>query len=272
MVDRITVVVPTLNSVQTLEWTLFSLTMQRDCQVTIVVADSGSTDGTLELCSRYSVQHIYVPPGNMYRAINAGMMLSETHWVTYLNSDDFVYPSSYARLMKCGNENQSDVVYGSCDFVDWEGRFIHSYTPGYPHELLQQFLHAQLSFAQPAAIFTRQLFSELSGFDEAYRNAADLDFFLRAVLAKKRFTMLPGPPVACFRIHYHQKSQDTHQVLNETRHVQNRFGDAKKSFVLDVFRWRARNIPNYMIRILRYLSLNRRLKIVRTLDAWDQVG
>lgn len=270
MADIITVVVPTLNSARTLEWTLFSLAIQQGCQATVIVTDSGSTDGTLELCRRYNVQVIYVAPGNMYRAINVGIKAANTRWVTYLNSDDLVYPCSYARLIKLGEETQSDVVYGSCDFVDWEGRFIHSYTPGYPYELLSQFLTSQLSFAQPAAIFTRQLFDELGGFSEDYQLASDLDFFLRAVLAKKRISMLRGPTVACFRIHHQQSSQNVQKLRAEISHIQNRFADSKRSHTLDTFKWRVRNIPNYLIRILRGWTLSGRLRIVRTMDVEDE--
>ena len=267
MTDTITVVVPTLNSVQTLEWTLFSLSTQQGCRATVIVADSGSTDGTLDLCRRYNVQIIYVPPGNMYRAINAGIKSASNHWVTYLNSDDLVYPYSYARLIQLAKETQSDIVYGSCDFVDWEGRFIHSYTPGHPYELLSQFLDSQLSFTQPAAIFTRQLFDELGGFSEEYKLASDLDFFLRAVLAKKHISMLPGPTVACFRIHHKQSSQNIQQICAETRRIQNHFTYSKHFLRLDTFKWRIRNIPNYLIRILRHWTLRGRLRIVRTMDA-----
>lgn len=270
MAETITVVVPTLNSDRTLEWTLCSLATQQRCQPTVVVVDSGSTDATLEICHRYGVRVIYVPPGNMYQAINAGMKTANTGWVTYLNSDDLVYPFSYARLMKLGEETHSDVVYGSCDFVDWEGRFVHSYTPGYPRELLSQFLHSQLSFAQPAAIFTRHLFDELGGFSEEYKLASDLDFFLRAVLAKKRFSMLTGSTVACFRIHQKQASQNIEKLRAETKDIQNRHVSSDRSATFDTLRWRIRNIPNYLVRILRHWSLSGRLRIVRTLHAGDE--
>src|SRR5215469_16640666 len=96
---QIGVVVPTLNSAATLHWTLCSLRTQRDVSIEIIVADSGSTDETPDICKFWGVQTIYVPPGNMYRAINAGLRQFDTEWVTYLNSDDVVYPNSYARLV-----------------------------------------------------------------------------------------------------------------------------------------------------------------------------
>src|SRR5215472_12245746 len=95
---KIGVVVPTLNSGSTLDWTLCSLKSQQGVAIDVLVADSGSEDETLAICRRWAVPAIYVPPGNMYRAINAGLRQMTAEWVTYLNSDDFVYRHSYSRL------------------------------------------------------------------------------------------------------------------------------------------------------------------------------
>ena len=120
--QQIGVVVPTLNSAATLTWTLCSLRSQKDVSVEMIVADSGSVaDGTLDICKFWDVRTIYAPPGNMYRAINAGLRQLDTEWVTYLNSDDIVYPQSYARLVARGEEQGASLVYADCDFVDFEG-------------------------------------------------------------------------------------------------------------------------------------------------------
>src|SRR5207253_199231 len=70
---QVGIVIPTLNSARTLEWTLLSLLRQDGCEMRLVVADSNSSDGTLEICARWNVPVIQVPAGNMYRAINAGL-------------------------------------------------------------------------------------------------------------------------------------------------------------------------------------------------------
>src|SRR6266511_3523577 len=110
------VVIPTLNSAGTLEAALYSALQQDGCATDVIVADSGSTDGTLEICSRWKVRTVYVPPGNMYRAINEGVRLLDSPWVAYLNSDDFVYGDGYARLVARGETAGADVVYGNGDY------------------------------------------------------------------------------------------------------------------------------------------------------------
>ncbi|EPF24462.1 glycosyltransferase [Microcystis aeruginosa] len=51
-ISEISYVIPTLNSAATLDMTLLSLRSQKDVEVNIIVVDSGSTDGTLDLLQK----------------------------------------------------------------------------------------------------------------------------------------------------------------------------------------------------------------------------
>ena len=179
----ISCVVPTLNSAATLDATLLSLRSQKNINLKIIVADSGSTDGTLEICQRWEVPSIYVPPGNMYQAINAGLRQCTSEWFTYLNSDDWIYPDSIARLLAQGKQSNADVVYGNCDYTDEQSRFVYPFEAAAPNELLPLFRLRRMAFAQPAAIFRRSSYEKLNGFDESLLYSADADFYIRALLA-----------------------------------------------------------------------------------------
>ncbi len=247
------VVVPTLNSAATLDWTLCTLRSQRGSSVRVMVVDSGSDDGTLETCKRWDVQTIYVPPGNMYRAINAGMKLLPTEWVTYLNSDDAVYSDAYARLMQLGNSTRADVVYGHCDYVDYFGRLQYPFFSVRANRVDALFRRGLLGFAQPAAIFRKDLFEALSGFDESYRCVGDLDFFARAAKSRSVFARLQLPTVAAFRLHPLQLSRKEAELAHkEKKTVVAALGlSAHLTDLLALLQWRTANAPNYVIRFLR---------------------
>jgi glycosyltransferase involved in cell wall biosynthesis len=262
----ISVAIPTLNSIKTLEHTLFSLSRQNGCRVEVIVADSGSTDGTLSICERYSIPAIYVPPGNMYSAINAALSMCHSPWFCYLNSDDIVYPRSYARLIRYGEEQKADIVYGGCDFIDEEGRFLHSYLPGRPNELRSQFITSQLSFAQPASIFRKNVFERLNGFDEKYDLIADLDFFLQSVMIGCKFVMLEGKSVCGFRISHQQLSQQLEKMNAQNKQVREKYGKPTLKDLWLTGVWRFRNWPNYLIRILRHHTMVGRYRLVKTSD------
>jgi len=255
---QIGVVVPTLNSASTLPWTLLSLRSQRDVTLEVVVADSGSQDGTLDICKSWGVKTIYVSPGNMYRAINAGLRQIDSEWVTYLNSDDIVYPQSYARLVARGQEQRASLVYGDCDFVDSEGRFLFMVKSPPPRRVpgmvrLSTHFSGRLGFKQPATIYRRSAFQELEGFDERYRLIADYDFFFRLVISDHAIAKLQRPTVAAFRLHGSQLSRREQTSLTEELKSFQKATNVRAS-PLDLFDelyWRLQNSPSYLWRLAK---------------------
>ena len=249
---QISVVVPTRNSAATLDWTLLSLRRQRDCVVHIIVADSGSTDGTLQICKHWNVPTVYAEPGNMYRAINIAMKQCQGEWLAYLNSDDWVYPDSLARLISQGETTGVDVVYGHCDYTDGLGRFLYSSSVPKPAQLLSLFRSGIFGFAQQSAIFRKQVYQQQNGFDENYSLSADYDFYFRALLAGARFAHLAGPTVACFRLHANQltnmKAKEMYAEINTIR--SNLSGGINVLDKVKVAQWRLKSVPHYLLRLL----------------------
>lgn len=249
----ITVAVPAWNSAATLQQTLLSLSEQRDVDVRVVVVDSGSTDGTLEICRRWNVECRYCPPGSMYAAINVGLRDARTEWVAYLNSDDWVYPNSYARLIAHGENTQAEFVYGHCDYSDAEGRFWFSYRACRPSEILPLFRLRTMGFAQQTTIYRRSLYQQLDGFSERYRYSADAEFYQRAALSGCMMERLDGASVAMFRLHPNQLTQTASGPMDaeRTRLWQELGQAASWSDRLVAWRWKLGNWAAYANRRMR---------------------
>ncbi|QQS48754.1 MAG: glycosyltransferase [Acidobacteriota bacterium] len=256
--------IPTLNSAGTLEQAIVSLRSQVGGEVEIVVVDSGSTDGTLEICRRHNIQTLFEEPGNIYRAINRGLQGSETEWLAYLNSDDWLYPDALRRLIDHGSD--SDVVYGNCDYADEGGRFLFSFRAASPCCLMALFRTGRMGFAQPASIFRNRVFRQLEGFDTRYRFKADADFVIRALNHDYKFARLTGRPTACFRIHRSQLSNARKDEIDAEGGML--FGGMMPGLSdrIRLLKWRMTNIPHYALRILRDSLLSGRISINRSVD------
>lgn len=253
------VAIPTWNSGRTLHAALLSVKGQQGCRTDIVVADSGSTDDTLSICASLGIRTVYVPPGNMYRAINVGLRQLDAEWVAYLNSDDFVYTDSYHRLVAIGTASGADVAYGGGDYVDAHGRFLYSLRAPAPSALRALFSAMFFGFMPHATVFRKTVFEELSGFDERFTHIADMEFFGRACFAGRRFAAVPCPSVAAFRIHAGQISaKEPDVVRSERARLKTNWGC--KSPIAGrwaIARWKLRNVRHYFVRWLRTGQLRR---------------
>lgn len=250
MKHQITYVVPTLNSDSTLESTLLSLKCQEQVDVKIIVVDGGSKDKTLDICHKWGVDSHYLPPGNMYKAINYGLKFCTTEWIAYLNSDDILYMNSLSELIQFGNRSKADVVYGNCDFIDINGRFMYSFSSPSPEQLISIMKMKTSGISQPTVIFRKELYEKLDGFDENFLYAGDYDFFFRAICTKATFSFFTDYPVACFRLHSSQfskiKAKELREETNKTLHNNPTIID-----FLTFYLWRFKNTSQYLLRILR---------------------
>jgi len=260
----ITCVVPTLNGAATLDFTLASLLNQKGVELRVVVVDSGSTDDTLAICRRWGVETLYEPPGNMYKAINLGMATASSEWVAYVNSDDLLFGSSLERLIDLGRASSADLVYGDADFIDFDGRFLSSYSSARPDELLPLFRSHIMGLVQPSVIYTAAAYHRLNGFDTQYRLGADADFYLRALLTGMKYAYLPKTTVTAFRLHAGQQTgKNLESFAVELKQIFEPIGAPSVSDRVVLARWRTRNGPNYMMRAARLALLGRGLHFPR---------
>ena len=268
-ISEISYVIPTLNSAATLDMTLLSLRSQKDVEVDVIVVDSGSTDGTLDICKRWDVKTLYAEPGNMYRAINTGLQECDTEWLGYVNSDDWLYPDSVNRLTTFGKHTKADIVYGSCDYTDGYGRFVYSMSAARPEQLLSLFRIGIFGFAQPAAIFRNRVYQKLKGFKEDYSLSSDADFYLRALLSNLKFSRFSGESISCFRIHENQLTNKKREAMEaEKQQIYSTIQPAQLQDWVVFTQWRLNNLPHYVMRLLRQSLLAGKMKITKSTDIY----
>lgn len=120
----LSVVVPTFNCAKLMERHLESLEKWSDLADEIVVVDSRSTDGTLELIKRH-LRHpnlrIIERDRGLYESWNEGIAATKGDWIYISTAGDTIERSHLLHLMEIGEKATADVVISPPRFVDEAG-------------------------------------------------------------------------------------------------------------------------------------------------------
>jgi glycosyltransferase involved in cell wall biosynthesis len=180
---RFSVVIPTLNQAETIEDTLQSIFEQDYGNVEIIVADGGSSDGTLTLLERYRPRLARViegPDRGQSDAINKGFASASGDIFCWLNSDDYFLPGALRRVADCfAGDPGVRFAVGCGDVISKDHRFLR-YIPALPmtEATLLNWKNDQWVLQQ-CCFWTRSLWQEVGGVDESLHLLMDYDLWFR---------------------------------------------------------------------------------------------
>lgn len=268
---KIDIIIPTLNSEDTVNHTLISVMHLKkfNIQPEIVVVDSDSNDSTIDIVKQYGIRILNYPKGNMYKAINYGLKIGNNKWCTYLNSDDIIYPEIFSLNLKKIDCEKGDIIYGNIDFINMDGHFLHSWNSPPPKDIPRIFKLNISPISQPGTIFSNNLFKNLNGFNENLKYSSDTDFFYRSFLMGAKFLKGSNRPVSAFRLHSNQFSRLKLLDIKKERNFIFLNSNIKENWLsLKLIRFKIylRNVGNYLIRILRWLQLYHSIKIPKSIE------
>jgi glycosyltransferase involved in cell wall biosynthesis len=211
---RIAIVTPSYNYAEFLGATAMSVIMQSYPNLTYVVQDNNSTDGTAKLLAEITHRDLMQEPRRLIvrgeadrgqaDAINRGFAQApDADLMGYLNADDILLPGTLSFVAGAFRRYPHiDVVYGHRIFIDadsWEtGRCV---LPNHDRDAIRWMDY----IPQETMFWRRRVWERIGPLDESLRYAIDWDFILRAHDAGFRFKRLPRF-LACFRWHDKQKT------------------------------------------------------------------
>ena len=120
---KLSIIVPVYNmaSEQKLNQCIDSLLAQTVADYEIIAVDDASTDDSLMILRRYEQEYperVRVIAGEQNHrqggAKNRGLKIAGGEWVGFIDSDDWITPDMYEKLLKRAEETGADVV--GCDY------------------------------------------------------------------------------------------------------------------------------------------------------------
>jgi len=188
----ISIVTPSYQHAAFIGATIASVLQQDYPALEYLVADGGSTDGTIEILRKYQsrLKWFSEPDRGQTDAINKGFSRTSGQILGWLNSDD-EYAAGALRTVGEFFAANPDVglVYGDANFIDARGKTLAACAHIEPFDRRRLLYYCDY-IVQPAAFFRRSLFQAVGGLDDSLHWAMDYDFWLKASVVA-RFQYIP---------------------------------------------------------------------------------
>lgn len=120
----ISIIVPIYKVEKYLEHCVKSILNQTVKDIEVILVDDGSPDTCGEICDRLKTEDerikvIHKPNGGLSDARNAGIDIAEGKYIGLVDSDDYIAPTMYEKLLKALEENEADAsMCYACNIYD----------------------------------------------------------------------------------------------------------------------------------------------------------
>lgn len=120
----ISVIVPVYNVEQYLKRCVESLLVQSYKNLEIILVDDGATDQSGKICDALSckdnrIKVIHKENGGLSDARNKGLEYATGDLIAFVDSDDYIAPNMYERLVSVMNDTDTDIVM--CRYIRFKG-------------------------------------------------------------------------------------------------------------------------------------------------------
>lgn len=179
---KVSVITVCLNGAKTIEGTFKSIGAQSYKDVEHIVIDGASTDGTVEIISRFQnkiAKFVSESDEGIYDAMNKGLRLASGDIIGLLNADDiYADETVLERVIGKIQRNKLDAVYGDVEYfsqfdVDRAVRRFNSANFS-PDAIADGWMPAH-----PTLFLRREVYEKFGEFRSDYRIAGDFEFISR---------------------------------------------------------------------------------------------
>jgi glycosyltransferase involved in cell wall biosynthesis len=176
------VVIPTLNRLELLKQTVNSVLAQTYSNYEIIIADNGSTDGTMNYLESFGggVRVVYQPKKGPGTARNSGVAQAKGQYIAFLDNDDIWLPWTLAIYHEVIQRHQPSMIFGAT--IEFHDKMPNveraSLIAECFHDYFETANDPQFIGSSMIAV-RRNVFERVNGFDESLFLHEDHDLLLR---------------------------------------------------------------------------------------------
>ncbi len=186
---KISIITVCYNAKDVIERTIISVSEQTYKDIEYIIVDGGSTDGTLEIITKYKQDISYYvsePDKGIYDAMNKGVLASTGDWMVFLNAGDSFISNTTVSDVFNKYYIGAGVIFGDVKVVDTFGSYI--LRAGKPEELEK----GRLCFCHQSSFIKCSLMKSHL-YDLKYRVCADFNLFYQLWKEKQIFIQVSIP-------------------------------------------------------------------------------
>lgn len=119
MNDLVSIIVPIYNVEKYLDKCINSIIAQTYNKLEIILVDDGSPDKCAKICDEYAEKEsrivvIHKENGGLSSARNAGLKIAKGDYISFVDSDDYIYKGMVEHMLQASVQNAADIVI--CDY------------------------------------------------------------------------------------------------------------------------------------------------------------
>lgn len=181
-VPKVSIYIPAYNAARYIQDAVQSCLDQSFGDLEVCICDDGSTDNTAELLeaafgNNSKVRWVKQENGGIGKATNTAINMCRGMYIGQLDADDRLKPNAVRACVEVLDRNMHvDAVYGDCDYIDKDGKYIRDGWCG--GEFSREWMTSGM-IATPFRMFRKRLWSRTIGCNERIKNAVDLDLWLK---------------------------------------------------------------------------------------------
>ena len=206
----ISVIVPVYKAEKYLDRCVSSILNQTYKDLELILVDDGSPDRSPEMCDWYAqvdprVKVIHKKNGGVSTARNAGLEAASGDYIAFVDSDDWLEPEMYQKMMEAAITHDCDVVMCDCvkDFTDHSEVYSHDIRGGfynaehlkkehYPHLLIMENVEYPATISNVTLLWRSTLNTESQRYQPGIRYSEDLLFGAKLLRKASSFCYLKG--------------------------------------------------------------------------------
>lgn len=180
----ISIIIPVFEVQSYIRQCLESVANQTYKDIEVIIVDDCGKDDSMQVVESFVeeykgpiafkiVRHSY--NRGLSAARNTGLSVAKGEYISFIDSDDYIAPETYAIMKRHFDESSSDVGIVICGiYADVEGRFSDFYKAPMPFEIMpcdfaDYLLNARVHVCACAKLYKSNIFSDVR-FREGYRN------------------------------------------------------------------------------------------------------